>query len=293
MTAKLGLGTVQFGLDYGISNHSGQTPFEEVVKILTVAQNQNINFLDTAALYGNSEETLGKAILPEDSFSIVTKTPRFEGLVIGGAEVQLLQKVFHRSLERLKHSSVYGLLMHDSDDLFKGNGSLLYHQLEDLKKEGLVKKIGVSVYTGEQIDRLIDNFPVDLIQLPINVFDQRLIQDGYLKKLKKLNIEIHARSIFLQGLLLMDPEKLSPYFTGIKQHLLDYHSFIHDQGYTAIESAVGFILGLQEIDTVIIGVNNSQQLSEICLRAKPLSPENFCNFALTNEKILNPSNWRL
>jgi aryl-alcohol dehydrogenase-like predicted oxidoreductase len=293
MIAKLGLGTVQFGLDYGISNQSGQTPYDEVVKILAVARNHDIKILDTAALYGNSEETLGKAVLAEDSFSIVTKTPRFEASVIGSSEIHTFVEVFQRSLTRLNRSSVYGLLMHNVNDLFLENGVLLFDQMVDFKKQGLVEKIGVSVYTGEQIDRVLDYYPIDLIQVPMNVLDQRLIQSGHLRKLKKLNVEIHARSAFLQGLLLMDPEKLPSHFDLIRVRLKSYFQFLCSKGFSPVQGAIQFVMAIPEVDQVICGVNDHLQLQEICAQLfNQVNLEEFEAFASNDDRILNPSNWR-
>lgn len=291
---KLGLGTVQFGLPYGISNQQGQTPLREVKIILEIASQKGIEVLDTATLYGNSEEVLGKCLDTEHGFKIVTKTPMFGGKLITAEDVLLLEKTFAQSLKKLKQNSLYGLLIHHSQDLLAADGDLLMESMINLRQKGLVKKIGVSVYTGRQIDDLLDRYnSIDIIQLPINVFDQRLLHGGHLARLKKRGIEIHARSIFLQGLLLMSPADLPDYFVSIKDHVQHYHNVLQSQGITTLQGALGFVLALSEVDVVLCGLNNLQQLQGICTAATQYAKNNFSEFALSDEKILNPSLWQV
>ena len=201
--SKLVIGTAQFGLDYGITNHDGQVPINEVKKILNFAKKNNINTLDTASNYGNSEDVLGKICVGD--YHIITKTTSLKN---GANEVI---KNFHHSLKKIKKTKVKGLLVHNIEEVKDSQFSVVFKQLNELKRQGLVEKIGFSTYTPKQIDFLLNNFDFDLVQLPFNVFDNRLIQGGQLKALKKKKIEIHARSIFLQGLLL-DFNNLSDYF---------------------------------------------------------------------------------
>jgi len=290
---KLGLGTVQFGMDYGISNRDGKTPAEEVSRILDVAARNGIRFLDTASLYGNSEEVLGTALPRNHSFSVITKTAVFSAKAIHAEDVRLLEQCFERSLHNLKLPAVYALLTHHADDVLAPNGDLLIKKMMELKQTGLVSKIGVSVYRGEQIDAVMDRFSIDLVQLPINVLDQRMLQNGHLRKLKKAGIEVHARSVFLQGLLLMDPADLSPYFEPVREHLRRYHETLRRHGLSAVQGALGFVAGLDDVDVVLCGVNNHRQLQEICSQWKACSADLFAEFAVSDEGIVIPSRWRV
>lgn len=289
---KIGLGTVQFGIDYGISNQNGKTSLDEIEKILDVAMHNGISVIDTAAMYGTSEEALGKTLHGNHRFKIVTKTPRFTSSSITSDDVQRLEDSFFQSLHKMKRASFYGLLIHNADDLLSENGHLLFAKMSELKQKGLVEKIGVSVYTALQIDNILDNFQIDLVQLPINVFDQRLLISGHLSKLKKRGVEIHARSAFLQGLLLMSPETLLPFFDSVREHLENYHRTIQQHGFSPVRAALGFLINIPDIDFIICGVNNHIQLKEICAEAAPVKSIDFSNFALSEESILNPSNWR-
>ena len=140
---KLGLGTVQFGIDYGISNQDGKTSLDEIENILVVAMRKGISVIDTAAMYGTSEEALGQTLSESHSFKIVTKTPRFTSSVITSDDIQRLEDSFFQSLHKMKCASSYGLLIHNADDLLSENGHLLFNKMNDLKQKGLVEKIGV------------------------------------------------------------------------------------------------------------------------------------------------------
>jgi aryl-alcohol dehydrogenase-like predicted oxidoreductase len=287
---KIGLGTVQFGLDYGVSNKSGKTTADEAIGVLEAAAQHGIRVIDTATLYGDSEEVLGKALPEEHAFDLITKTPRLAET--GTSQRALvLEQTFQRSLRNLRAASVYGLLIHHADDLLAEGADLLMDWMIELKRRGLVKKVGVSVYNANQIDRVLERFTIDLIQLPVNVLDQRLLLSGHLARLKAAGVEIHARSAFLQGLLLMDPAAVPPYFDPIRRHLTDYHKSLRLHGITPVQAALGFVTGLDEIDVVICGVNNRRQLEEICSNQAPLSREQFARFAIADEAIVNPSRW--
>lgn len=291
---KLGLGTVQFGLDYGISNREGQTAEREAARILSMAAENGVGLIDTAALYGNSEEVLGRTLPAGHSFKIVTKSPIYHGKSLVSADAGLLEETFRRSLVRMRQSSLYGLLIHHTDDLLAENGGLLMDRMLALKDEGLVSKIGVSVYDGEQIDRFLDRYPVDIVQVPVNVLDQRLAAGGRLKKLKRAGIEVHARSVFLQGLLLMEPQRLPPHFDRFKSHLENYHSQIRSLKISPVGAALGYLMGLEEIDVVLCGVNNHRQFRQILGEISDSSSLalDFDRFALNDPEILNPSRWK-
>jgi aryl-alcohol dehydrogenase-like predicted oxidoreductase len=291
---KLGIGTAQFGLDYGISNPDGKTSPGEVAKILEVAAKHGIRVIDTAPAYGTSEDVLGISLPPSHDFHIVTKTPRFSSLAITSKDVQLLEETFYHSLSKLRQTSMYGLLVHHVDDLFADKSEILMKKVIEFKRQGLVQKIGVSVYTGEQIDRVLKNYSIDLIQLPINILDRRLINSGYLKKIKKQGIEIHARSIFLQGLLLMEPESLPQHFDSIREHLQHYHSLLVERGISRVEAALSFVCEMEEVDQVLFGVNNCQQLQEAIISSyKSFTNLDFSKFAIEDITILNPSAWKV
>lgn len=292
---KLGLGTVQFGLDYGVANSSGMTPRSEVDRILGIADDNGIRILDTAAMYGKSEAVLGITLPRQHEFKIVTKTPSFRTNRITSHQAKQLRTAFDESLQRLGQDRLYGLLLHHADDLCAPGGDLLFEEMRRLSAAGLVEKIGVSVYTAEQIDSVLTNIVPDLVQLPVNILDQRLIQGGYLSKLKNLGVEIHARSVFLQGLLLMDPAALPGPLIALLPHIKQLETFLEERGLTRLQGALMFAAQQPEIDIILVGVCSGDQLIGIltAIRALPDDSIDMTRFALSDERYLNPSQWHV
>lgn len=289
--SKLGLGTAQWGMKYGVSNTQGQTPLEEVNRILRVARRAGISLLDTASLYGNAEQTLGHFDL--SSFRVITKTPRLGKDFVSKADVENLVQTFFASLQKLGLKSIYGVLLHNAEDIFAPHGTQLIDALERLKSQGLISKIGVSIYDSSQIKKALDIFKPDIIQLPINVLDQRLIQDGTIAHLSGLGIEVHARSAFLQGLLLMSSNDRPPYFEPWAPLLSRWQRFCSDQLTSPLHAALGFVCGLKDVSHALVGVQNQHQLKEILDNSTTLDYSDFDQFASDDPKLLDPSVWSL
>ena len=277
---KLALGTVQFGLDYGILNTTGQAPLEEVKKVLKLAKEHNIDTLDTAARYGNSEQVLGEVGV--NNYRIITKTTPLKNGVDG------VIKGFHQSLDNLNIGQVDGLLIHNIDDVKDKRFGDLFHKLNELKEEGLINKIGFSTYTPDQVDFLLENFDFDLIQVPFNVFDARLVEGGQLKALKKKNIEIHARSVFLQGVLLSF-DSLSDYFSTWDAQFEQYQEMVREKELSLLEYALNFALKTQELDKILVGVDSVKQLTDIVNAFK--SDVDLKAFKIDDINLLNPNLW--
>ena len=287
---KIALGTAQFGMDYGINPQNLQVNNSDVSDILDFATNNGINFLDTAPTYGNSEEVLGDVGV--DSFNLITKTRHFTKDSIIQNDIFDFISDFKNSLRFLKQKSIYGLLVHSADDLLKPGSEKLFDQMIQLKKKGLVSKVGVSVYSSNQIHEIIQRFEVDIIQVPINILDRRLIDNGTLRTLNIRGIEVHARSIFLQGLLLMDKEILPSKFNKWDSLWGVWHQWLNDNKISALEATIGFALSIPEISKVLVGVNSICQLKDILKAVNyelPGMPESFFSDDL---QLLNPVNWK-
>jgi aryl-alcohol dehydrogenase-like predicted oxidoreductase len=294
--SKIVLGTAQFGIDYGISNRIGKTHNLEVEKILQYASKQGINILDTASSYGNAENLISDYIANKDknSWNVITKIPHFKGNIIDSKQVDKLSENVEFFQKKIGKESIYGLLIHNYDDLFLPGADNLMNTLERLKKEGVVKKIGVSVYTGEQIDHILNNYSIDIIQLPFNILDQRLMKGGYLTKLKELGIEVHARSVFLQGLLLMPLNNIHSWFDPILGALEDFHLAAKKMNLTALQLALAFVQSSDDIDRLVVGVNTLEQLREIVnAKSVRINTTEFYNLSVDNAIFLNPSNWKV
>ena len=173
---RLALGTVQFGLPYGIANHAGQIPKEDGTGILDIAAENGIDTIDTAIAYGESEKRLGE--IGVRSWQIISKLP-----VIPEDCPDILQWVTEAvggSMQRLKVNKLYGLLLHRPEQLLKKNGDSLFGILQSLKEDGVVDKIGVSIYDPSELDTLCTRFQFDIVQAPFNILDRRLIDSGWL-----------------------------------------------------------------------------------------------------------------
>jgi aryl-alcohol dehydrogenase-like predicted oxidoreductase len=278
---------------YGIANPGGQVPRREVARILDTARRLRLGVLDTAFEYGNAEEVLGEALHPADEFRLVTKTPRLRAGRVSDADAESLRASFLTSLARLQRPCVYGLLVHHPADLLVPGGDRLYAELTALKHGGLACKVGASVYTRQQLDAIMDRFPLDLVQVPVNVLDQRLVTSGHLARLKASGVEVHARSAFLQGLLLMNPARLEERFSSVRDHLSRYHAFLAHAGIDPVQAAIGFVISLPQVDHAVVGVLQAEQLEQVAdAAASPVLPaDQMAGFAWDDEAILDPTLW--
>lgn len=289
--SKIGIGTAQWGMRYGVSNESGQTSPNEVQNILNYAQKVGIKLIDTAPVYGVSEQVLGNQDL--SGFNVVTKIPALEMNRPDGISAGTVQEIFEKSLDSLNVSSIYGLLMHSPGDLFSIGGQHILQALDKLKDAGMVQRIGISIYNAEEIKAILDIFKPDIIQLPVSVFDQRLIVDGTIDWLSSLGIEIHARSVFLQGLLVMSPDKIPDYFEPWKHLLLNWHQTCKLNQVLPYEAALSFVCSLKNIDHVIIGIESSFQLAQLIANSASLTYKDLERFAVLEQNLVNPTLWKL
>lgn len=271
---KIGLGTVQFGLPYGISNKEGQTSPYEVKKILEHAGDNEIEILDSASAYGNAEEVLGKNDL--QAFKIVSK-------YIPPSAGEKIEDQFHKSLQNLRLASLYGYLAHRPMNLLEEPNE--WEELKELKARGKVSKIGFSLNEPHELDLLIKKgFKPDLIQVPYNYFDRRF--EEAMINLKSKGCEIHTRSSFLQGLFFLAPNKLNAFFDEIKPSL----QRLQEMKGTLAGNLLNFVIEKPFIDKVIIGVENLQQLKKNLedVEHSTILPEITENIS---ENILIPSRW--
>lgn len=290
---KIGIGTVQFGLDYGIANANGRTPEAEVRAILARGAEAGCLTIDTAAAYGDSEAVLGRLLRKDVPFRIVTKASPVNGLPVDASAVAGFRESFFASLRKLERPAVYGLLAHHASDLLAPGGDRLYHALREFRDAGLTERIGASVYDRTQIDALVDAYDLDLVQLPVSVFDQRLLADGTLDRLHGAGIEIHARSTFLQGLLLMPLDRVPAYFAPIMTLLRDWHDQAARQGMSLVEAALAFVRDLPQVDAVIVGVDSADQFEQVLQAASTARAFDATALACSDPAFVNPGQWGL
>lgn len=289
--SRLGLGTVQFGLDYGIANTEGQVGTEEVAAILDFAGKAGLKVLDTAAAYGSSELVLGEQLPAASSFRIVTKTIPVRHPNITGEDAQKVAETFQASLRRLRRPAVDTVLVHHADDLLAPGGETLYAQLMEWKQQGLIARAGVSVYDRPQIDRLFERYRFDAVQLPVSVYDQRLIANGTLAMLHAAGVEIHVRSVFLQGVLLMQTHDLPAHFSAMAGHHQRYLEMLKAANVSPLAAALGFVARLAEVGVVLIGVNSLRHLQECIAAFDQFVALDCAEFAIGDAQLIDPRCW--
>ena len=224
MKAQLCLGTAQFGSNYGITNQFGKPSNEEIDLILENALNYNISFFDTANSYGNSESLIGNK-LKNKSLKFITKFSSGIKDSYTDKSITPLEENFKETLKNLKRNNIDSYLLHNSNDLKKVNSQLLLEWLNQLKSQGRIKRIGISIYEESDLEG-IPLEEIDVVQMPISIYDQRLLRDSFIKKLLKYDISIHIRSIFLQGLLLQEAIKWPNY---INKSFLSHHNLYESE----------------------------------------------------------------
>jgi aryl-alcohol dehydrogenase-like predicted oxidoreductase len=185
------------------------------------------------------------------------------------------------------------LLIHQEEDIFKEGNEYLIETINELKIKGLVKKIGISLYKSDDIIKIIEKAKPDIIQLPLNVLDQRFIQDGSLKYLKNNNIEVHARSVFLQGLLLMPSKKIPIYFKKWFHILDEWKKICFENNINNLDAALNFVLKQNYVDYCLIGIENLEQLENCIFASKNRQILDFSKLACKDKDLLNPFNWKI
>jgi aryl-alcohol dehydrogenase-like predicted oxidoreductase len=294
-SARLALGTVQFGLPYGITHAGGRVPEDEVGAILADAQAAGIDLLDTAAAYGDSEAVLGRR--PEArSFAVITKTLPLRRPAIGPAEIDAVARAFDASLARLGRDHVEGLLVHDAADLLVPGGAALWAMLEARLAAGQVRRLGVSVYDRAALDAVVARFPLALVQLPLNALDQRLDRDGTLALLAANGIAVHVRSAFLQGLLLGGPvggpAAVPPGPAAAAPFLRRWHAAVAAAGTTAAAAALAYVATRPGVERVVIGVHSRAHLAAAvaAFAARPVLE--WAALACDDPDVVDPRRWK-
>ena len=292
---RLGLGTAQWGMSYGVANRAGCPQSDEVREMLALGRDRGVHLLDTAYAYGDAQKVLGAHDATGYGYRIVTKTAPLLVRRIRDEELERVGAAFQESLSLLGVDSVYGLLVHGADALCVPGSQRLWSVLERLKSQGRVRKIGVSVYHPDQLERVLDDYSIDLVQIPFNVYDQRFESQGLLGRLTDMGVEVHARSIFLQGLLLLKPDQLPRSFESLRAHHSSLHEWIREAGLTPLECCLTFGLQQGTIGSVVVGCETVGQLRDVLdAAARRVEPElsGLTEFGLQDRSIVDPSTWR-
>ena len=285
---KLVLGAAQFGFDYGITNKNGRVPQDEIIRILSEAKKNGINIIDTAVNYGASEKSIGDATISND-WRVITKLPEIPN-ECNDIHYWVQNQVLI-SLKKLKAKSLHGVLLHRPLQLLGPRGKEIFSAISELKRLGLVGKVGISVYGPEEIEHIIALYKFDIVQCPFNLLDQRILKANLLYRLKDLDYEVYSRSTFLQGVLLMTVnEQLTNFgkWTKTWNLLAEWQKI---EKVTPLETCLRFPSSFSEIDGVIVGVDNIVHLQEIIQAYSEKSIE-IPKLGKIDESLINPTLWK-
>ena len=283
---KLALGTVQFGVAYGVTNNTGLPSVNEVEGILKLARSAGIDLLDTAPSYGCAGKRLG--CLGVLGMRVVSKVS-INDLKAGNIDDHLDHQI-STNLNELNLTTLDAVLVHDPAKLMSNKGCDVWKKLSRWKENGLVKKIGYSVYDPMELEALFVNFPPDVVQLPMSVADRRFEISGWLHQLKEKNVETHVRSIFLQGLLLDDT--FLPKIFKKTDFFECWEKWIDSTGVSRLSLCLKYVLQSPLIDRVLVGVQSTRQLMDIIDAASIPNEVKFPEELFIEQSILlNPSNW--
>ena len=254
---RIVLGGAQLGLPYGILNGGETLSREEVARILDTAVDHGIDSIDTAIAYGHSESIIGE--ISQNRFKIISKLPPLPVDISNVSEWVYSQ--VQGSLSRLKCTSLDALLLHRAQDLTGAQGVELYAAIESLMAEKMIHRFGVSIYSPDDLEGIIDTFEIHVVQAPLNVFDRRIL--GVTDQLSALDIEVHVRSVFLQGVLIASPQDRPHRFEPWSEHFALFDEWVRSSGVSAMACCMGFALQQPGIAKLVIGTTSAESLDEI------------------------------
>ena len=256
---KIVIGTANFGMDYGIGNNQKKLLDSDILEIINTAKKIGIDTIDTAISYGNSLNRLGG--FGVENFKIITKFPKIPDDKKN--QTTWFNEQIEGTLKKLGINNLEAVLLHYPKDIIENNNSELIHFLLNLKNEGVIKKIGVSIYEKNELEEILKIFKPEIIQCPINLFDNRLLEKNYLEKISKKGIEIHIRSIFLQGLLLFKREEMPKEFLKYYNIWEEWYNWLKIMKLNPLEACIRYTNSLKSVDKIVVGINSAHHLKQI------------------------------
>jgi aryl-alcohol dehydrogenase-like predicted oxidoreductase len=282
---RIVLGGAQLGLPYGILNGGETLSREEVARILDTAFGHGIDSIDTAIAYGQSESIIGETA--QNRFKVISKLPPIPSSVSNVSEWVHAQ--VDASLSRLKCTSLDALLLHRPQDLTGIHGAELYDAISSLKIEKIIHRFGVSIYEPDELADIIGKFDIDIVQAPFNVFDRRIL--GVIDQLAALNIELHVRSVFLQGVLIAGPAGRPQRFEPWSEHFALFDEWVHSTGMSAMTCCLGFALQQTGVAKLVIGATSAESLAEIIASVPNIHVDVPAHLQSSIEKLIDPRVW--
>jgi len=288
--SKLVVGSANFGMNYGLTNRFGKITQLELKSILFEAKVGGVKFIDTAQAYGNSEARIG-ALCNDGHFEVITK---IDVDLENACPTNSVYSLVKQSCQKLNQSRLYAVLLHRPEVLLGCHGKMIIKELQTLKEQNIISKVGVSIYSPEILGEILKLMQLDIVQAPFNIFDQQILSSGWANKLRDSGTEIHTRSVFLQGLLLMQQPVLPAYFYNRWPYLFNtWFDFLNRSGNHALTAALTFALKQQWVDKVVVGVDSALQLKSLIKVERSSVSIDFPQLACDDPELINPSRWRL
>ena len=282
---RIVLGGAQLGLPYGILNGGETLSREEVARILDTAVDRGIDSIDTAIAYGQSESIIGET--SQNRFNIISKLPPLPVDISNVSE--WVHSQVQGSLSRLKCTSLDALLLHHPQDLTGAQGAELYAAIGSLMAEKMIHRFGVSIYSPDDLEGIIDTFEIHVVQAPLNVFDRRILR--VTDQLSALNIEVHVRSVFLQGVLIASPQDRPHRFEPWSEHFALFDEWVRSSGVSAMACCMGFALQQPGIAKLVIGTTSAESLDEIMNSIPNSVLEAPTHLQSSVEQLIDPRFW--
>jgi aryl-alcohol dehydrogenase-like predicted oxidoreductase len=280
------LGSANFGAAYGIAQQGSQLQESEVYSILESARNLGVKTIDTAPVYGRSDEIIGRYHMNVEPFKVHSKIPRIYGL-----SAKKVLEAIDASMRMLRVRNFEILYFHNSETLFQEPRGIINGVIKAVLDSGIATEIGVSVYTEDEIFKVTQNFPnIKTFQVPESILDQRLINSRLISTLKEDGCKFYVRSIFLQGLTLLPQEKVPAKFREIQTQLNAFSDFAAQQDLSKLQASLSYLRHLSWANGFIIGVNSRKQLEEVVTEYQNTSPLSSLPMPLPN-LYSDPRNW--
>lgn len=287
LSKKIVLGTAQFGSSYGVMNKNNfGFSKKKILKILNFCKKKKIYFLETARSYFNVEKKLGEVGV--NNFKIITKIPKLDLSLDENKVEKEINFFFLKSCNNLLSKKLYALLLHNGEQLLTDKGNIIYSTLLKLKKNNKIKNIGISIHNPIFLKKIIIKYKIDIVQVPFNIFDNRIYDQGIVFLLKKKKIKIHCRSIFLQGLLLCKYLKISKH---LRKYFYNFFLETKDLTSNKLNLCLQHILSHKEIDKFIIGIDDINQLMQICDIIENIIPKKHTKYKTSNIEVIDPLKW--
>jgi aryl-alcohol dehydrogenase-like predicted oxidoreductase len=284
--SKLGLGTAQFGLDYPHTDPRGRPPETEVADILQMAARAGLPLLDATVAFGAAERALGAALPRPNPFRTVIKTARCD------RGPDFVESEARASLARMGLERAYAIVVQSAGDLFGPYGQALWDRMKQMRDEGLFDRIGVSVYASDDPTGVVRRFKPDIVQAPASLLDQRLLVSGELAAVAELGVEVHLRSIFLQGLLFLPPDRVPAELRGASGRISRVRRMIAEGRSDPLQAALGFALSRPEASSVIVGVSTAAELAAVMAAAQTPPPDlDWDEMAMDDTAALDAQRW--